>query len=317
MLFDPLIIPHSTIEKAVDSIKSQADFIKNTKQTIDYSVHVFRQLKDGKEVLVNDLLTKILCIVYEYVNRRNSEIWEDISFASFVRLCPACQWVSQELRVELWLRTIYLQFKKEKLQLESMVVKSSNNVHSLHLMEYFDDEAPVAPPSYRGFDGDELYQQDIILQRCSKSEELGWKVIQEQWGQFPYSANYLLALVQSYSQPLKLLLNISEISLHNVLSGVGKTQEYVHSFQHLKASLSTAWNEFFGLFADEVPFIKRFLASVKWNFLPCLDGDCHLTFSPSDIECLVETHIPIVPTLNPQIIPTLLSLDGPQGTFVM
>lgn len=313
-MFDPLIIPHAAIEKGVESIKSQADFIKNAKQTIDYSVHVFRQLRDGSEVVISDLLTKILCVVYEYVSRQSSEIWQDVSFASFVRLCPACQWVSQELRIELWLRTIYFQFKKKRLPFDSMAVKSTNNVHSLHLMEYFDDETPVVPPSYRGFDGDEVYQQDIILQRCSKSEELGWKVIQEQWGQFPYSANYLLALVQSYSQPLKLLVNISEISLHNVLSGVGKTQEHVHSFQYLKSSLSTAWNGFFDLLAEELPFIKRFLASVKWNFFACLDEDRDLTFSPADIECLIEAHIPIMPTWNPKIVPTLLSLDGPRGT---
>lgn len=173
-----------------------------------------------------------LCLAKVHINKTKLE--KDISFFLFVTNSVTCQWLPQVQRVVAWVHTL-TSFEDRGLSAEkfsSQCQLLGTNIHSLHLVAFFGEEYQDASnrndqleesagmlPSFLAVPSDtSVSKQELVLQQCVQGSELNWENIE--LGIF--TLDFLLSLVKTYYQPLKLLATIPSASLFHLLEGATK-----------------------------------------------------------------------------------------------
>jgi hypothetical protein len=164
-------------------------------------------------------------------NERGSDCSLDISFQRFSLGVPLTQFLSQQDRIEAWLRTVILpQLGLEiKLSITDKFKKRMGwfNVHSHHLMAFMrsakDARQQVEAPSYSFIPRDSsLNLEELLLQQSIQKNELDWNAVITDWKIFPHSLNYLMDLLLVYPFQLKILFSMSPITLYHTLENATK-----------------------------------------------------------------------------------------------
>jgi hypothetical protein len=107
-----------------------------------------------------------LCVDYVYQNT----LEDDVPFATFVKAVSVCQFVPQDVRIEMWIRHVILKDAGELL--DEWVVRHfptpGSNLHSIHILTYFaaaKDSANTPSYAYMVQDGS-ISEQELLLQQC-------------------------------------------------------------------------------------------------------------------------------------------------------
>jgi len=207
---------------------------------------------------------------------------EDISFENFVKFTPACQFISQACRIVLYLREV-LNVQEAEQVVDYFAKKGAfSNVHSSHLLGHMaspkDSTNTGDAPQYsivqhdNSVDFAELVSQQCIQGNisqhvvmecngfCFKGYELDWNTLVSTWKVFPYSADFLMALLATYPYKLKLLCTLSfSTILHTIANGGMKWTEVLleisRTIQQLgSSSVIVSSGIFFFFFVLELMF---------------------------------------------------------------
>jgi len=139
--------------------------------------------------------------------------------------------MSQELRIESWIRTVLLNKQESEEKDDNLIVRQYGpagrrvNTHSLHLLLFIDEraESRAEIPSYSYTESDPSMRRDqFILSQCMQQKELNWLELHYEWQFFPYNLDFLMMLLSVYYQPMKLLSCISPQSLFKLLQSTGE-----------------------------------------------------------------------------------------------
>jgi hypothetical protein len=147
----------------------------------------------------------------QYIEREH-DYSNDISFYYFSQHCKVMQWLSQDLRIEHWLRMVLRVSEDDPtLAVRSHCGKNQGlNVHSPHLIQFMEEKRDseslknADDPSYSFVEKDRsIVPRELLLQQSIQCNELNWgdlsRVI------FPFSLEFLMSLLSTYHQPVKLL----------------------------------------------------------------------------------------------------------------
>lgn len=132
-----------------------------------------------------------------------------------------------------WINTLTDLDEKNAMNIAMKCQQLGCNTHSLHLIAFFGEEyiaasnvnvkleesGTWAPPSYLSMPSDSsISKQDLILQQCVQGIELSWEDADLGF----FTLDFLLMLVETYYQPLKLLATIPCASLFHLLESATK-----------------------------------------------------------------------------------------------
>lgn len=139
-----------------------------------------------------------------------------------------CQWLPQVQRVLAWINTtLILDHDRDIMQkITKQYQKATSNIHSIHLVALFADGYQQLPPNSSSIDligmpptyqfivaDNSITQEELILQQCTQGSELNW----EHTSLDNCPLDFVLLLVEAYSQPLKLLVTLQPLSLFHLL----------------------------------------------------------------------------------------------------
>lgn len=171
-----------------------------------------------------------------------------VSFHFFVLHSGMCQFLTQQQRVAAWVTTCLLTDQEKEdskilARLMQSLTDSGNNLHSVHLLSFFrlhrSAEHSTEPASFNFVsDYSGVSQQELILQQCIQDQELNWRDLSLD----KYPLEFLFTLLETYSQPLKLLATIPPFSLHKLLESTTE-QRFPTAISILKLVLAPFLNE--------------------------------------------------------------------------
>jgi hypothetical protein len=166
----------------------------------------------------------VVTCCYRFVLKTDGS--SDVTFEKFVQTVPLCQFLTQQHRVEAWLRTVLLPsigvFTDDSIT--GMFRKKSGwiNIHSHHLLKFMrsikDPHPPVDAPCYGYVPKDSsLNLEELLLQQSIQKNELDWNMLCTDWHTFPHSLNFLMNLLLVNPAKLKILFSMSPIALYQTL----------------------------------------------------------------------------------------------------
>lgn len=155
-----------------------------------------------------------------------------MTFQEFVQSAPLCQFLTQEHRIESWIRSVLCDddLDDKPLVEEFKHGFQGRNIHSQHLLAYMrvpkDPTSGIKEASYTFMERDPSVSfEELLLQQSIQGKEFKWHQLATDWRVFPYSLDFLLSLISVYFQPLKLLAMMSNLSIYNTFARMQKASE--------------------------------------------------------------------------------------------
>jgi hypothetical protein len=158
----------AAVTEFTEYIQTQEAIIsgKIIKETLEALIGLLSGSLKGTKGLHDRIIEQ--CLIH--VHKKTVE--EDIPFETFVKQSPLCQFLSQDLCIESWVRSV-LGVQVQELFVHAAGHLPGRNVHSLHLLAFMrsnlEQSEPILEPSYSFMEKDRSVDEaELILQQCTQ-----------------------------------------------------------------------------------------------------------------------------------------------------